>query len=65
MTEQQDAQALKVAKALKSADNWKHFARPTSAGYYELQTEDTGDVPVRLFFTRALLDAAEDILYRH
>jgi tRNA-splicing ligase RtcB len=64
MTEKRDAEALKVAKTLQSADNWKHLARPTNAGYYELQTEDTGDVPVRLFFTRALFDAAEDILYR-
>jgi tRNA-splicing ligase RtcB (3'-phosphate/5'-hydroxy nucleic acid ligase) len=61
---QEDAKALKVAKTLKNADNWKHLARPTNAGYYELHTEDTGDVPVRLFFTKALLDAAEDILYR-
>ncbi|MCA1815736.1 MAG: RtcB family protein [Acidobacteria bacterium] len=59
-----DARALTPAKTLKSADNWKHLARPTSAGYYELTTDDTADVPVRLFFTKALLDAAEDILYR-
>ena len=59
-----DAKALKVAKALKNADNWKHLARDTGWGYYDLQTEDTGDVPVRLFLTQSLLNDAEDILYR-
>src|ERR671933_1690791 len=61
---QNDAQALKPADKLKNAENWKHLARWHGAGYYELHTEDTGEVPVRLFFTKALLDAAEDILYR-
>ena len=60
----EDAKALKVAKQLKNADNWKHLARWHGDGYYELHTEDTRDVPVRLFFTKNLLDAAEDILYR-
>jgi tRNA-splicing ligase RtcB len=60
----EDAKALKVAQSLKNADNWKSLARPTDRGYYELQTEDIRDVPVRLFFTKNLLDAAEDILYR-
>ncbi|MDT7543164.1 MAG: hypothetical protein QOE33_3068 [Acidobacteriota bacterium] len=60
----EDAKALKLAKSLKNAGNWKHLARRTEAGYYELRTEDTGSVPVRLFFTPALLDAAEDNLYR-
>ncbi|MCA1632576.1 MAG: RtcB family protein [Acidobacteria bacterium] len=59
-----DAKALKVAKELNSAHNWKHLARWHGAGYYELQTEDTGDVPVRLFLTPTLLADAEDILYR-
>src|ERR671938_1029366 len=59
-----DARALKVAKALKNAHNWKHLARWHGAGYYELQTEDTGDVRVRLFFTPQLLNDAEEILYR-
>lgn len=59
-----DARALKEAKQLKNADNWKHLARWHGLGYYELQTEDTGDVPVRLFLTRTLLADAEDILYR-
>src|SRR5918999_6456429 len=59
-----DAKALKVAKQLKNSDNWKHLARWNGLGYYELQTDDTGDVPVRLFLTPSLLADAEDILYR-
>lgn len=62
--EKADAKALKVAKELKNKDNWKHLARWNGEGYYELHTEDTGDVPVRLFLTRTLLGEAEDILYR-
>ena len=59
-----DAKALKVAKKLLNAENWKHLARWHGEGYYELHTEDTGNVPVRLFLTKQLLDDAEDILYR-
>ncbi|HVF48807.1 MAG TPA: RtcB family protein [Pyrinomonadaceae bacterium] len=59
-----DAKALKVAKTLKNAHNWKHLTKPSGFGYYNLQTEDTGDVPVRLFLTPSLLNDAEDILYR-
>jgi tRNA-splicing ligase RtcB len=59
-----DAKALKTAKSLKNPDNWKHLARWNGEGYYELHTEDTGDVPVRLFLTPTLLADAEDILYR-
>ena len=59
-----DAKALKEAKALKNADNWKHLARLHGDGYYELKTEDTGEVPVRLFLTPQLLGAAEETLYR-
>lgn len=62
--QQADAKALKVAKALKNADNWKHLARWNGEGYYELKTEDTADVPVRLFLTPTLFADAEDILYR-
>jgi hypothetical protein len=46
-----DAKALKVAKTLHNALNWKHLARWHGDGYYNLQTEDIGDVPVRLFLT--------------
>jgi RNA-splicing ligase RtcB len=60
-----DAKALRTAKTLKNSDNWKHLARWNGhEGYYELQTEDTKDVPVRLFLTPALLAETEDILYR-
>ncbi|HEV2762934.1 MAG TPA: RtcB family protein, partial [Pyrinomonadaceae bacterium] len=59
-----DAKALKVAKALKNEQNWKHLARPSGFGFYTLRTEDTGDVPVRLFLTQSLLNDAEDTLYR-
>ncbi len=58
------AKALRVAKTLKNADNWKQLARWHGAGYYELHTEDTGDVPVRLFLTESLLEEAEHTLYR-
>src|SRR5258705_1852842 len=59
-----DAKALKVAKKLHNADNWKHLARWNGDGYYTLKTEDTGDVPVRLFLTPSLLKELEDIIYR-
>ena len=59
-----DAKALKTAKTLHNAHNWKHLARRHGGGYYELQTDDTGQVPVRLFLTPQLLSDAEDILYR-
>jgi tRNA-splicing ligase RtcB len=65
MTEQNgDAKALKTAKLLHNAHNWKHLTRWNGEGYYELRTEDTGEVPVRLFLTSTLLNEAEDILYR-
>ncbi|HEX8720294.1 MAG TPA: RtcB family protein [Pyrinomonadaceae bacterium] len=59
-----DAKALKPAEKLVNASNWKHLARWNGEGFYELQTEDTGDVRVRLFFTPQLLEATEEILYR-
>ena len=58
------AQAFKEAKQLKNADNWKHLTRWNGEGYYTLQTEDTGDVLVRVFLTPTLLAEAEDMLYR-
>jgi tRNA-splicing ligase RtcB len=51
-------------KSLRNANNWKSFAVPSGDGYFTLQTEDIGDVPVRLFLTDSLLDQAEDNLYR-
>jgi tRNA-splicing ligase RtcB len=59
-----DAKALKPADKLANAHNWKHLARWNGEGFYELSTEDTGDVRVRLFFTPQLLEATEEILYR-
>src|SRR5215212_3574749 len=59
-----DAKALRPAEKLANAQNWKHLARWNGEGFYELKTEDTNDVRVRLFFTPQLLDAAEEILYR-
>jgi hypothetical protein len=46
-----DAKALRVPKELKNAHNWKHLARWDGRGFYEFQTDDTGEVPVRLFLT--------------
>ena len=43
--------------------DWKYLLNKHPDGYYELKTVDTGDVPVRLFFTEKLLAEAEDILY--
>src|SRR5215218_1660772 len=53
-----------MGKRLTNAENWKRLATRTDGGYYDLVTEDTGDVPVRLFLTPTLLGEAEDILYR-
>jgi len=54
----------KPENRLIASDRWKQAARRQPGGYYDLETEDTAGVPVRLFFTPALLDAAETILYR-
>jgi tRNA-splicing ligase RtcB (3'-phosphate/5'-hydroxy nucleic acid ligase) len=51
-------------KNLVDAERWKQLAIRNDGGYYDLRTGDTGEVPVRLFLTPSLLDAAEDILYR-
>jgi tRNA-splicing ligase RtcB len=53
-----------MAKKLANGENWKRLAKRADGGYYDLATEDTGDVPVRLFLTHDLLLEAEDILYR-
>jgi tRNA-splicing ligase RtcB (3'-phosphate/5'-hydroxy nucleic acid ligase) len=44
--------------------DWKRRATLTPDGYYALATEDTGDVPVRLFLSHPLLVEAEPTLYR-
>jgi tRNA-splicing ligase RtcB len=45
------------------AHDWKQHTHYHPDGYFEIKTEDVGDVPVRLFFTQRLLDEAEDALY--
>jgi tRNA-splicing ligase RtcB len=52
------------APGLHDQHRWKTLAIWTGEGYYLLQTEDTGDVPVRLFLTPALLEEVEDLLYQ-
>src|SRR5216683_2141627 len=47
-----------------NAHNWKHLAPVEWRGLYDLRTEDSRDVPVRMFLTPRLLEDAEDILYR-
>lgn len=51
-------------KSLKNEVNWKSLATASGQGYYSLQTEDIGEVPVRLFLTSTLFNDAEDNLYR-
>lgn len=53
-----------MSNKLADQERWKHLARWNGNGYYDLRTEDTGDVPVRMFLTRPLLAEAEDLLYR-
>jgi tRNA-splicing ligase RtcB len=59
-----DPRLSRSSKALADADRWKQLARRHPDGYYTLQTEDTGAVPVRMFLTPSLFESAEDILYR-
>src|SRR5687767_5207511 len=59
-----DASAFKETKTQKNAANWKELARWHGDGYYSLRTEDTKDVPVRIFLTPSLLKRTEDIIYR-
>ena len=50
-------------RGLRDAHGWKQLAVDTGEGWYTLRTEDTGDVPVRLFLTPQLLDDVEDGIY--
>jgi tRNA-splicing ligase RtcB len=43
--------------------NWKNFTSWNTDGYFDLKTEEIGDVPVRLFLTAGLLHDAEPALY--
>src|SRR5581483_3273462 len=51
-------------KTLVCQEGWKRLAVWNDKGYFDLSTEDTGAVPVRLFLTPQLLQDAEDLLYR-
>jgi tRNA-splicing ligase RtcB len=53
-----------VSKTLKNQHNWKQLARWNEHNYFELATQDTADVPVRLFLTGKLLDEIDDPLYQ-
>ena len=57
-------EVLNPSRPLRDAHRWKHLARWHQSSYYTLQSEDTAEVPIRLFLTEALLKSAEDILYR-
>lgn len=49
---------------MKLVENWKQYAKwSDEEKFFALATEDTRDVPVRLFLTRDLLSDAEDTLY--
>jgi tRNA-splicing ligase RtcB len=48
---------------LSAERDWKRHALRNPLGFYDLQTEDLGDVPVRLFLSEPLLEAAEPSLY--
>jgi len=53
-----------TTQPLADAHRWKDLTHWHDDGFFVLKTEDTGDVPVRLFLTQSLLESAEDILYR-
>lgn len=46
-----------------AARSWKEQCVDTGRGYFTLATEDTGDVPVRLFLTPSLLEQVEHNVY--
>lgn len=52
-----------AAEKLQDALTWKDYATLTDDGYYLLESHDTGNVPVRLFLTHALLRDADQTLY--
>jgi len=52
------------ARALVHEGDWKARAVWSDEGYFRLRTDDTAEVEVRLFVTRALLIEAEPALYR-
>jgi tRNA-splicing ligase RtcB len=62
LNEQQET--LQLGKSLKNAANWKQLATWNQDGYYDLRTDDTGSVPVRLFLTHPLFEELETLLYQ-
>ena len=48
---------------LPGGQRWKALARPNRGGWFDLVTQDTDDVPVRLFLTPRLLAEVEDAVY--
>lgn len=52
------------ALKLVDADLWKDYVVLNKDGYYDLKSHDTGNVPVRLFLTHALLRDLEITLYQ-
>ena len=57
-------QATSGARPLDLQRGWKANATWQGEGYFTLQTEEIGQVPVRLFLTPKLLAEAEDSLYQ-
>ena len=55
--------AATTTASLKNDRDWKRHAVWCDDGYFRLQTDDIGDVPVRLFLTPALLTELEPTLY--
>jgi tRNA-splicing ligase RtcB len=43
--------------------SWKDHAKDSGRGFYTLATEDTANVPIRLFLTPALLESVEESIY--
>src|SRR6185369_15922051 len=55
---------MKSARDLVHESDWKRRAAWSDEGYFRLETDDVGEVPVRLFVTPRLLTEAEPTLYR-
>lgn len=59
------ASDLRATGALVREHDWKRACRwDAEGGFYALETEDVGDVPVRLFLSEALLRECEPAVYR-
>jgi tRNA-splicing ligase RtcB (3'-phosphate/5'-hydroxy nucleic acid ligase) len=58
------ARELEVFMQGSRDHDWKRLARRVEGGWYELASEETCGVPVRLFLSEDLLNEAEPTLYR-